>query len=191
VGVALVEPLSEAHVDALAVFVGTVADHRQISARAGGVLRQARDGHPVGAAFVTITVPTADAANLAAERLRTIAGVDDETWRSSWRLVDGPQLELDIYPDFDQPEARAFVARELAMQAGRRPELESYVRRQLAGAPDVLITDSVIDDEGAFVEINVTSADGAERAERALVGVATLETPWRLDENTLRARIYL
>lgn len=189
--VALVERTqTDAELEALAAFVRLAADHPQIQVETGGVLSEERDGHRAGTPYLTVTVPTVDAAELAEQRLRELARIDLAAWRSGWRLVDGPALELDIYPHAD--EARAFVALELAAEARRRPDLEAYVREQLSAAPDVAITDSGSDeDERGFVEIRVSSADGADRAERALAGVAELVLPWRLTASVLVTRVYL
>jgi hypothetical protein len=80
----------------------------------------------------------------------------------------------------------------LGEQARRREDLEAFVRDHLIStAPDVVITDSGVDDAGrTFVAIRVQSVDGADRAERALALLA-LERPWRDDGSALSARVYM
>ena len=55
--------------DALAAYASEVAGHEQIVVAVGGVLPAPRDGHAAGTPYVTVTVPTVAAAELAASRL--------------------------------------------------------------------------------------------------------------------------
>jgi hypothetical protein len=184
--------MTDVELAALAAYVATITDHPQIDVLPGGVLDEERDGHAAGTVYVTVTVPTVAAAELAAQRLRDLARVDEAAWRSGWRLVEGAALELDFYLESNQPETRAFLERELAEQTRRRADLEAVVRDGFVStAPDVLITDSGVEDAGrTFVAIRVHSVDGAERAERALTSLG-LERPWRVDGSALVARVYL
>jgi hypothetical protein len=85
--------------DALAAFASEVAGHEQIVVAVGGVLPEPRDGHAAGTPYVTVTVPTVAAAELAARRLAPIARLDGGAWEGGWRLVDGAALAIDVYPE--------------------------------------------------------------------------------------------
>lgn len=191
-GSALAELTHVGELEALAAYVRAAADHPQVAVAAGGILDAERDGHAAGTLYVVVTVPTVDAAELAEHLLSEIARIDGATWQSGWRLIDGPALAIDIYPDADADQAHAFVTCEGAARDRRRPELGALVRDALVSAPDVGIADSGTDaDERGFVDIRVISADGADRAEHALAAVAELATSWRLDGNALLTRVYL
>jgi hypothetical protein len=188
---ALAERNVTAELAALAGYVAAVADHNQIAVRAGGVLDEPRGGHAAGTAYVTVTVPTVAAAEVAAARLGAIARLDDSAWANSWRLIDGPALAIDIYPDVEAAEGRAFVEDKLAEWAARRPELEALVRAQLVDAPDVRIVGSGEEDGRGYVDIRVAAVDGADRAETALAAVTELNASWRGDGTSLVTRVYL
>jgi hypothetical protein len=176
---------------ALAAYAAAVADHNQIAVAVGGVLEEDRDGHERGTVYVTLTVPTVAAAELAAERLRPIARIEDDRWAHGWRCVAGPALALDIYPDPDDGDIADFVAAHVAAQARRHPALEELVRERLVDAPDVAVVDSGEGDDGRrYVDIRVGSVDGADRAEAVLGAVAEIALPWRLEAFTLSTRVY-
>jgi hypothetical protein len=176
---------------ALAAYAAAVADHNQIAVSAGGVLEEDRDGHERGTVYVTLTVPTVAAAELAAERLRPMARIEDDRWAHGWRCVAGPALALDIYPDPDEGDIADFVAAHVAAESRRRPDLEKLVRVWLVDAPDVEVIDSGEGGDGrGYVDIRVSSVDGADRAEAALDAVAEIALPWRLEAFTLSTRVY-
>ncbi|MGH8983992.1 MAG: hypothetical protein ACRDY6_08990 [Acidimicrobiia bacterium] len=180
--------------EALAACVAAVADHNQINVTPGGILDEERDGHGPGTPYVTVSVPTVTAAEVAAERLAHIAGIDAKAWKNGWRLVaEDVALMVDVYPEVDDPDMRAFVDAKAAELARRRRDLEDYVRELLVRAPDIEIADSGDDDDGrGYVAIAVTSVDRADRAERALANVADvdIELPWRAVERRLVTRVY-
>jgi hypothetical protein len=84
--------------DALAARVAQASNHPQIQVGRPGLLGELRDGHPAGTPYVTVTVPTVAAAELAARRLDTIARLDGAAWSRGWRLLDGAVLAIDVYP---------------------------------------------------------------------------------------------
>ena len=90
----MTEPL-----EALAAYASEVAGNDQIVVAVGGVLPAPRDGHAAGTPYVTVTVPTVAAAELAASRLGPIARLDGRAWEGGWRLVDGAALAIDVYPE--------------------------------------------------------------------------------------------
>ena len=85
--------------DTLAAFASEIAGHEQIVVAVGGVLPAPRDGHAAGTPYVTVTVPTVAAAELAARRLAPIARLDGRAWEDGWRLVGGAALAIDVYPE--------------------------------------------------------------------------------------------
>lgn len=84
-------------VEAHAAWVRGFAKHRQIRVRPGGVLETDTDGRSAGSVFVTVRVPSVDAAEVAAVELFEAAGLDQQTWDQGWRGRDG-SLEITIYP---------------------------------------------------------------------------------------------
>ncbi len=185
----VVERVGVAELEALATYVAAVADHHQIEAQAAGLLDHERDGHPRGTPYVTVRVPTVDAAEITAARLHEIGRLPAANWDHGWR-IDGTVLAIDIYPDIEDSEIANHVNAAAAALSRRRRDLEDQVAQLLLRAPDVEVVGSGDDDDGrGYVDIYVASADGADRAERALATIDVVR-PWRLERRGLSTRVY-
>lgn len=134
---------------------------------------------------VTVVAESLDATDQAIEDLAAVA-LDAPDWANGWRR-QGDVFAIDFSASAPTEFIDDYVAREMALRARRRPELEQVVLEALGGLK-VIVTDSGTEGSTSrgYVEIAAKAVDDADEARVRLEEIANVSAEtwlrgWRSD----------